>query len=71
MANPPNRGKEIEITIPADGSEPIIEMIGYEGTDCSFDAKEIISTLGAKDIQATRKPEYFKVKNKNQLKTRK
>lgn len=70
MSSPANRPKEIEITIPADGSNPNLEMLGYEGTECSAEAKEVISILDAKDVGVKRKPEYFRVKNKNNLKNK-
>lgn len=64
---PSNKPKEIEIVIPADGSEPTIEMIGYEGTGCSLDASELIRFLGAKDLSVNKKSEYFKLKQKTRI----
>ncbi len=68
MSNPSNRQKEVEIIIPFDGSSPSIEMLGYNGPECSIDSKELINLLDAKDIKNSKKQEYFKVKQKTQIK---
>ncbi len=63
--------KEIEIIIPADGSEPSIDLKGYDGVDCLNDAKELIKELGAKEVSSKKKAEYFRNKCKNEVKTKK
>ena len=54
--------KEIEIIIPADGSAPSIEALGYEGKECSKDIKAILDGLGAKDKRKKKTSDWYKKK---------
>ena len=54
--------KEIEIIIPADGSPPSVEALGYEGNDCTKDVKQVLDGLKAKDISKKKTSDYYKKK---------
>jgi len=54
--------KEIEIIIPADGSPPSVEALGYEGNDCSKDIKQVLDGLKAKDVSKKKTADYYKKK---------
>jgi len=58
--------KEIEIIIPADGTPPSIEALGFAGTECSKDIKTVLEGLKAKDISKKRTADWYK-KNKVQV----
>ena len=58
--------KEIEIIIPADGSPPSIEALGFVGAECSKDIKTVLDGLGAKDVSKKRTADWYK-KNKIQV----
>jgi hypothetical protein len=62
--------KEIEIIIPADGSDIKVDLKGYEGVGCSSEIEELLKELDGKSVLSNRKPEYYKktIKNKNTLK---
>ena len=54
--------KEIEIIIPADGTPPSVEALGYEGNDCSKDIKQVLDGLKAKDVSKKKTADYYKKK---------
>ena len=54
--------KEIEIIIPSDGSPPSVEALGYEGSDCSKDIKQVLNGLKAKDVSKKQTADFYKKK---------
>ena len=43
----------------AKGGKVTAEALGFQGTSCEDALKALLNALGAKDLQAENKPEYY------------
>ena len=63
-----SKPREVEITIPPDGGEAIVDLDGYQGKGCSDVAAELVKALGGKVVKSDKKCEYYQKETKQQQK---